>query len=576
MLGFLFLSIIPVVGFLVSSLVINNVDTQLNRDGLPNIDDICSGTQRVLVEDACQNIDNLQLMSNTSVGLIVSFLVFFAVVVSLSKLAGSNRSLNATIFPILIPSSLLFISASIIIEGVVISYALFELQVFLMERWFPVVTIGIGLGAAAVAFGVIGSAFSFKTKSEITQRALLLDNKESSIWSFVTKIAETTSSPVPDNIVLGLEPNFYATGADVTALSSNKTVSGETLYLSLPLMRLFSKDEFAAVIGHELGHFKGGDAKYTLKFAPVYRALSDSINSVSETESLLSIPAVGALSFLYNAFEKNEKTISREREFEADKIGAEASSPEALLQALVKLTVFSGHWSRLQLEIIENLKLGRPVNNMSQLYAASVSYDTKLDEAKDVAKSCAKAVVSHPTDTHPSTGERANSLQVSQNTIEQTDLNIPEEQSISLLEGYLEIEELLTTDEQKLYIALGVDYEAAMPEEDNPYAVARIGQTAAALMVCADGKVELSEIEEAEKIGEEILPYFNTLEFRELCLNPNNLPNIDSFSEALASLPNDFVEILLDYLDRIANSDGELDKNEEKYLKKLKGYLKSK
>ena len=98
-------------------------------------------------------------------------------------------------------------------------------------------------------------------------------------------------------------------------------------------MRLFSQEEFGAVIGHELGHFKGEDVKYTVKFAPVYRALSVAVNNASEQGQLMAIPALSVLSFILERFAKSEREVSRQREFEADKVGAYATSNTALCRS---------------------------------------------------------------------------------------------------------------------------------------------------------------------------------------------------------------------------------------------------
>ena len=196
--------------------------------------------------------------------------------------------------------------------------------------------------------------------------------------------------------------------------------------------------------------------------------------------------------------------------------------------------------------------------------------------AMETAKKSGEAIVAHPTDSHPSTGSRAEALGVGQDTIEKTDLCISDDPSIELLENHIELEEKLSLDEQKFYIALGVGYESEMPESENPYGIARIGQTAAALMVCADGIVDLAEIEQAEGLGSEKLPNFNRLEFRELCLNPDSLPDLKEYATALGTLPPDFVKLLIELLEEIANADGKLDIQEAIYLKKLKGFLKEK
>src|SRR5690606_6087716 len=75
----------------------------------------------------------------------------------------------------------------------------------------------------------------------------------------VQQIAKATNARMPDNIVLGLDPNFFATTAPMHTPTSRRLLTGQTLYLSLPLMRVLSLDEVKAVVGHELAHFSGSD-----------------------------------------------------------------------------------------------------------------------------------------------------------------------------------------------------------------------------------------------------------------------------------------------------------------------------
>ena len=271
-----------------------------------------------------------------------------------------------------------------------------------MGAWYPLVTLGLGLGALIVAFAVIKAALSINRQISMNQMAIDADEgKYPELWKFVRDIADKIDAPVPNNIVVGLEPTFYATSANVRALLSDKNLSGETLYISLPLMRLFSIEEFGAVVGHELGHFKGSDVQYTMKFAPLYRALTTAVNSAADQDRIMSIPALSVLNFLLEQFSKSEREISRQREFEADRVGAEATSQTALCAALIKITAFSNLWGELSHDVIENLEYGRPIKNMSKLYASRVAFDNDTNVAEKILQENLNYMVSHPTDTHP-------------------------------------------------------------------------------------------------------------------------------------------------------------------------------
>ena len=99
-------------------------------------------------------------------------------------------------------------------------------------------------------------------------------------------------------MVVGLDPNFFVTEARVRCL--NGTLSGRTLYCSLPLARILSRAEFDAVIGHELGHFRGQDTQFSQRFYPIYRGTADSLRAlgnigVGGAGLLPLLPAVGVM-----------------------------------------------------------------------------------------------------------------------------------------------------------------------------------------------------------------------------------------------------------------------------------------
>lgn len=579
---FLILLAVPAIGYLTFYWLNSIVNKELVEIGVTGRE-LCSlefveiwknaGLSVGDLQALCDDIQPVFWLGDASLWSGIASVAFFAIVFILSGIAGTNRGRLASIFNALVPLSLIFISLSTVVQGGIITYSLYAIQVNSMGSWFPVITLGIGLGALLVALAVVRAAFSINRQVTMSQMAVNAEEQDyPELWFFVTEIANKVAAPVPNNIVLGLEPTFYATSANVKVLSTDKLLSGETLYISLPLMRLFSQEEFGAVIGHELGHFKGEDVKYTVKFAPVYRALSVAVNNASEQGQLMAIPALSVLSFILERFAKSEREVSRQREFEADKVGANATSNTALCAALVKITAFSNVWSDLTYDVVENLEYGRPVRNLSKLYASRVAFDTDAGAAEKVVKENLEYRVLHPTDTHPTLSDRLKNLSAENTDFSILRMGMSDENASVLVNKVEDLETELSMFQQKIYQVTGrAIFETNKPENaDKIYAISRVIQTAAAVMVCADGQVQPSEIAEAEEKGQNMITHFNSLEFRELCLAPERLPGTEDLSKMVKDFFSDEnLKQLIDFLRNIAASDGNISAEEEEFIRAL-------
>ena len=230
-----------------------------------------------------------------AVGLMTTYIL-------LSLLLGKNRGAIAFIFPKLIPLSSLVIAVLVLVEGAIITYAVYigEAYAIGVVHYFLIGAVGLG----ALIGGVTLIEATVKMKRDLIQNEIAKNISKSDspkLWKFVEDIANKVGAKVPDNIIVGLEPNFYATAAKVNLLAEDEMLTGETLYLSTSLMRIFDKSELSSVIGHELGHFRGKDTAYTLKFAPVYVGLGRSIAALSGEEgggwsSIAKLPAIAMLS----------------------------------------------------------------------------------------------------------------------------------------------------------------------------------------------------------------------------------------------------------------------------------------
>ena len=562
-------SIIPLVGFLISLSILNNLAEDIPVSVLiENVKYNCS----IEYQEVCSTFNNIFLLRDASIysgiaSFLIVFLYFFV-----ARLAGTNRQAISRLFPPLIPIVLLMISIQTLVQGAIITYGAYIGEVFLIGRVHYILIGLIGIGAAIGALNIISSIFSLTKKLVHTQMAYqLLPSEQPRIWDFVNKIADEINSTPPDNIIVGIEPTFYATAADVEGCADGK-LRGETLYLSLPLMRLFNISELKAVIGHELGHFRAKDTEYSTKFSPVYRGLGNSIHSLGGSDGgaldLAKLPALLVLSSMFNSFDESVASISREREFEADKVGVSVSSPKDLAHALFKVILFSSVWTGIRQDNVRRLNKGKVSPNLSLTFKDSAAFNSSTANLKYAKDTILTSTVAHPTDSHPLLQDRLENIGFNEREIKMVDVLLQGESSSDLIGDLEKIEENLTEIEHRLMISSGY---AVIPEESSEDSgLEQLLYIMAAGMVGADGKIEQQEIAIAEQIGMQLVEAFDKTDFREYINNLDAIPNILDVGKDLLSLEDDAKKTILSYLEAIAKADGEFAKEEIIMLNDLK------
>ena len=86
----------------------------------------------------------------------------------------------------------------------------------------------------------------------------------------------------------------------------------------------------------------------------------------------------------------------------------------------------------------------------------------------------------------------------------------------------------------------------------------------AASMVVADGRVEKSEVEMAERLGQKLIPGFDGGDFRKLILAHDQLPKFTDMVDSIAPLlPLAAKTEIFQYLQAIATADGNLSPDEK-------------
>ncbi|WP_346659651.1 M48 family metallopeptidase [Pseudomonas sp. RIT-PI-S] len=243
------------------------------------------------------------------------------------------------------------------------------------------------------------------------------------LWAYVGGLAERLGAIKPTHIIVGMDGGFYVTSSDIELKPSGTLIQGCTLHVPIAYLGLLDTAETSAVIGHELGHFVGADTAYSLKFVPIHDGISRSLGVIADNMAYLDRlqrwlmqPAFMLGLYFMERFEHAVGHWSRVRELAADAAGAQLVSNAAAASALMRITAIdpllehclASHRSRAA--------------NLAEGEAATPDLPTavikELAEKTLTLPSEEMAIrLPHPTDTHPSNGERLAALGVAADAV---------------------------------------------------------------------------------------------------------------------------------------------------------------
>lgn len=227
------IGVIPLIGYLVARFVHWRFEAQwlsaVKRDlgdkgvaavhsGALSLGRYCSSVEG-LKEDACATYNHVALLRDASVAsVVVGFALLLAIVIA-ARAASANRNLLVALFAPGIKIVLFVLFALIIVQGAIATYGAYVLEAVLIHRVHFFLIGGIGLGAVAGAFTMIsaGLSISRRAKSLVIGKAVLA-GEQPRLWEFVAGLAQKLGARAPRQVVVGLEPNFYVTSADVAVV----------------------------------------------------------------------------------------------------------------------------------------------------------------------------------------------------------------------------------------------------------------------------------------------------------------------------------------------------------------------
>lgn len=192
----------------------------------------------------------------------------------------------------------------------------------------------------AFGFAALTNFFAYWNADKLVlrhYRAKLVDAASApNYYHMVRQLAENANLPMPKLYIIENEqPNAFATGRN----PENAAVAATT-----GLMKMLTTDELAGVMAHELAHVKHRDTLIMTVTATLAGALSMLANfalSMGGGRDRRMNPLVLILVSLLAPLAASivQMAISRSREYEADRLGADiCRNPKALADALYKIS----------------------------------------------------------------------------------------------------------------------------------------------------------------------------------------------------------------------------------------------
>ena len=164
------------------------------------------------------------------------------------------------------------------------------------------------------------------------------------LWARVDGLCRKLGTRPCDNIIGGIDDNFFVTEHPVQL--GDRVLRGRTLFVSLSLLKRLAKPEADAILAHEAAHFSGGDTEYSKKTSPMLARFQNYLQALHEGG--LSRPVFSFMLLYWSLLQLGLSRSSREREFRADKLAAEATSPASMANALCKVAAYSSYRGRVE------------------------------------------------------------------------------------------------------------------------------------------------------------------------------------------------------------------------------------
>lgn len=222
----------------------------------------------------------------------------------------------------------------------------------------------LGAIAGSLMLFVFTLKFAFKLKNHVpANRVEIKREKHPRLFAFIERICTETSAPRPRKIHADPDVNAYVAYTN-TWLSLLLPVKKD-LTIGLGLVSILDRSEFKAVMAHEFGHFAQRSMRIGSYIVSANTIIHDMIYNRDKWDDMLDewrgadirlsfaawiiTPIIWlirkTLGLFYILLNRLHSSLSREMEFNADKVAVSTSGSEAIISALWKMDEGERHWN---------------------------------------------------------------------------------------------------------------------------------------------------------------------------------------------------------------------------------------
>lgn len=224
------------------------------------------------------------------------------------------------------------------------------------------------------------------------------------LWDELGRICDAVGTAPPDQVIVGIDDNFFVTEHPVTV--GERVLTGRTLYVSLSMLKQLDGGEADAVLAHEMAHFSGSDTVYSRRISPLLGRYGNYLEALRNGG--VTLPIYYYMVCFRALFELSLGRMSRKREFRADRVAAEATSPRDAAGALLRTAAYSRYRGGVEQDLFRQERALESANVRERIEAGFGQYAASFVAGPDIAQ----LAPPHPFDTHPPLEERLHALGV--------------------------------------------------------------------------------------------------------------------------------------------------------------------
>jgi len=238
------------------------------------------------------------------------------------------------------------------LQAIVQAILLVALSFWVTALWFNVYLVRLILIVGVIALmgvaAVVAAIFKKVELDDFVEEGTVIDSStDMPLWNVLSELCAAVGTDPPQQVIAGISDQFYVTEQPVVV--NDTTYQGRTLFVSLSMLKQMRDGEAKAVLAHEMAHFSGKDTLYSKKIAPLMLRFDIYLQSLF-SGGIATLPVFYFMNCFRALYQLSLSRHSREREFRADRIAADTTSPSEFAAALLRVVAYSHYRNNVEHE----------------------------------------------------------------------------------------------------------------------------------------------------------------------------------------------------------------------------------